>query len=639
MRAVSLVLALALLDLSTPLVATLPGGVKAVWRRGEDPVVLALPLAGEGWYRLAWRLTGEGGLAPALRQANPTLAAPLRDVRVRVPWALLSPQLRAETLQALFPDDRRVPEGWLHRVRAPWGGDGESWLELARWFCGDERAYGRLRQANPHLGLFTIAGDEVLIPGPLLLPSLRALPVEETAPLPTPTPATVTLATATPASSAPTPTVPTLTLPTSVLPTLTSVRPAPDPTAAAASATPSPSVTTAGSTALPTLDSPAAAPRAETPLPAQEGRGELEYVEGAAVYRLKAGEALYSAVVVRFTGQLHAADVNATAAELARLSGIADVTDIPIGFPVRIPLDLLLPEYLPAGHPRRLEWERGQQEVAAIRRAIRARNLDGIHIILDAGHGGVDSGAVVKGVWEVTYAYDVMERVKLILEKETRATVWVTVRDERRPGELEKDVLPVRRTQRLLVDPPYDLSDSTTGVQLRWVLANSIVRRLQSQRVEAERVAFVSIHADSLHPSVRGLMVYVPGRAYRPARGSPLPTGHVCRELKEVSQPKFSSRFLARSEALSRQLAQSVVASARRADVPVHPYEPVRPAVVRRGSRWVPAVLRNCEAPSALLVEICNLANDEDRSQILSWRFRDRLAHAIAAGLAEGFAR
>jgi N-acetylmuramoyl-L-alanine amidase len=366
----------------------------------------------------------------------------------------------------------------------------------------------------------------------------------------------------------------------------------------------------------------------------------LEYVDGAAIYRLKAGEALYSAVVVRFTGLLHAADVNATAAELARLSGIADVTDIAIGFPVRIPFELLLPEFLPAGHPRRLEWERSQEEVTAIQRAIRARNLDGIHIILDAGHGGVDTGAIVKGVWESTYAWDVMDRVKRILEKETRATVWATGSDQQRtPRELEMDVLPARRTQRLLVDPPFDLSDSTTGVHLRWVLGNAIVRRLKAQQVDPERVAFVSIHADSLHPSVRGLMVYVPGRADRPALGSPRPSGHACRELQEVSRPRFSSRQLARSEALSRQLALAVVGAARRADILVHPYEPVRGAVVRRGSRWVPAVLRNSEAPSALLVEICNLANDEDRAQILSWRFRDKLAHAIAAGLAEGFAR
>lgn len=615
MTVVSLVLALALMDASTPVVATMPGGERVVWQRGEDPVVRALPLAGEGWYRLGLRLTGDGRKVAALRQANPPLAAPLRDVRVRVPWDLLSPQLKVAALRALFPDDRRIPGGWRHQVRAPWGGDGESWLEMARWWCGDERAYARLREANPHLSFFTSGGDEVLIPARLLLPAFRVLPVEEVPPTPTPVP--------------PTPT------PTLVPPAATPVPPTP----IAAPPTPPATFPPAGEEVTPPPVTPSSTPSGDPSTPAPRQAGELEYVDGAAVYRLKAGEALYSAVVVRFTGQLYAADVNATAAEVARLSGIADVTDIAIGFPVRIPFELLLPEFLPAGHPRRLEWERSQEEVAAIQRAIRARNLDGIHIILDAGHGGVDPGAVVKGVWEATYVYDVMDRVKRILEKETRATVWVTVSDPRHPRELERDVLPARRTQRLLVDPPYDLSETTTGVQLRWVLGNAIVRRLKAQKVDPERVAFVSIHADSLHPSVRGLMIYVPGRTHRPASGSPLPTGHACRQLKEVTRPRFTGRFLARSEALSRQLARAVVASARRADIPVHPYEPVRPAVVRRGSRWVPAVLRNSEAPSALLVEICNLANDEDRTQILSWRFRDRLAHAIAAGLAEGFAR
>ena len=668
MTAVSLVLAMALLDAAPPVVASLPGGEKVVWRRGEDPEVRALPMAGEGWYRLALRLTGDGRNMGPLRAANPGLSVPLRDVRVRVPWTLLSPSLKVAALRALFPEDRRTSEGWRHRVRAPWGGDGESWLEMARWWCGNEGAYAQLRQANPNLSLFTAAGDEVLIPTSLLLPAFRALPVEEVPPAPEPQ-----RALARPSLAAP-PTVPPTSMPATPTPvpaTPTPVPPAPTPAAPTPSpmpATPTPvSATPTGTPALPTPaptspvpDSltPVAAPSrlpeevpsvAASPSPpsapqpspaAQQPTGELEYVEGAAIYRLKAGEALYSAVVVRFTGQLHAADVNATAAELARLSGITDVTDIAIGFPVRIPFELLLPEFLPPGHPRRQEWERTQEEVAAIQRAIRARNLNGIHIILDAGHGGVDTGAVVKGVWESTYAWDVMDRVKRILEKETRATVWATGVDQQRNlRELEMDVLPARRTQRLLVDPPFDLSDSTTGVQLRWVLGNAIVRRLKAQKVNPEQVAFVSIHADSLHPSVRGLMVYVPGRAERPGVGSPLPSGHACRELKEVSRPRFSGRFLARSEALSRQLALAVVAAARRAEIPVHPYEPVRGAVVRRGSRWVPAVLRNSEAPSALLVEICNLANDEDRAQILSWRFRDKLAHAIAAGLAEGFAR
>jgi N-acetylmuramoyl-L-alanine amidase len=393
--------------------------------------------------------------------------------------------------------------------------------------------------------------------------------------------------------------------------------------------------------AAPPASEPPKAPATAPAAPAAAvAPGELEYRDGAAIYRLRAGEALYSAVVVRFTGQLHAPDVSATAAELAKGSGIADVTAIPVGYPVRIPLDLLLPEYLPAGDPRRREWEKGREELAAVRRAIRAANLDGVHVILDAGHGGEDTGAISGGVWEATYVYDVMERLKRVLERETKATVWATVRDLQSGGEPpERDVLPKSRRQRLFVQPPYDLSDSTTGVQLRWVLSNAILARLQTQKVDPESVAFVSIHADSLHPSVRGLMVYTPSRALRKYRG-PSPAGlWTCTETKEVGAPTFPAKFRARAEALSEQLAGTVVASARRYGIPIHPFKPVRNAVIRGGSSWVPAVLRYNLVPTSVLVEVSNLNNEDDRKQLTTWRFREKLAHAIAAGLAEGFSR
>jgi N-acetylmuramoyl-L-alanine amidase len=81
------------------------------------------------------------------------------------------------------------------------------------------------------------------------------------------------------------------------------------------------------------------------------------------------------------------------------------------------------------------------------------------------------------------------------------------------------------------------------------------------------------------------------------------------------------------------------VRAAERSSIPVHPYQPVRASVLRGGSRWVPAVLRYSTVPSAVLVEICNLNNEQDRQLLLRWRFREKLAHAIAAGLAEGFSR
>ena len=557
------------------------------WRRGDSPVLLVLPRSGEGWRQLAARVTGSVGQDDDLREENPGVRVPLRDVRVRVPWELLAPGLRVAVLKALFPLDRRIDEGWEHVVGAQWGGEPENWWEMAQLLCGEGSVYHVLRGANAGIPLFPQRGDHVIVPARLLIAELRRLP------------------------------------PIAGGPSRAAAR--------TAALTPVP-------TAVPTPASLKAAGRgAALPTPRP---GPLEYHDDVAIYRLRPGEALYSAVVMRFTGQLHGAEVNTTATEIARRSGIDVVTSIPVGFPVKIPYDLLLPEYLPPDDPRRQAWESSREELAAIRRAIHAANLDGIHVILDAGHGGEDAGAIAHGAWETTYVYDVMSRIKRVLERETKATVWATVQDMQQTGEPpEIDVLPQSRRQRLLVQPAYDLSDSVTGVQLRWVLSNAILTRLKKQKVDPERVAFVSIHADSLHPAVRGLMIYVPSRSLRPSRGLSPARIWDCREAGEAGTPTFPAKFRSRAEALSEQLGDTVVAAARRYGVPVHPFQPVRDSVLRGGSRWVPAVLRYNLVPTSVLIELCNLNNDDDRAQLLTWRFREKLAHAIAAGLAEGFSR
>lgn len=615
-----LLVAVSLAAAQPALRASLPGGDRAEWVRGEPPVLLTLARRGEGWIGLAARLCGSPRAAGELQAANGGLAWPLRDVRVRVPVTLLRGERVPAVFAALFARDRRAPEGWVHVVSAPWKGDAESWWEMAEWFCGSGADYPEVREANPGLGLYPPRGAEVLIPVRLLRPELRALPPEGEpfAPTPVPTRPAPILPTATATPVVPRPTL----APTAARPSPGPPRPAPVPTRVRveAPATPAPSP-------------------GRPPAPA-EREGDLEYEQDQAIYRLRPGEALYSAVVVRFTGQLLAADVNATAAELARLSGIEDVTAIPVGFPVRIPLELLLPEYLPAADPRRREWEKDREELAAIRRAISAANLDGIHVILDAGHGGYDTGAIVNGVWESTYAYDVANRLRRALQRDSKATVWMTVRDAGQgDAPPERDTLAASRQQQLLVTPPYNLADASTGVHLRWVLANSILERLKAQKVDPERVVFVSIHADSLHPSVRGLMVYVPSRHLRAPRG-PNPAGiWDCEEARTLKAPRFPAAFTARAEALSGQLGEAMVRSAERFGVAVHPYRPVRSSVLRGGSRWVPAVLRYNRVPTSVLVEISNLANDEDRALVQTARFRERLALALAAGLGEAFSR
>ncbi len=100
---------------------------------------------------------------------------------------------------------------------------------------------------------------------------------------------------------------------------------------------------------------------------------------------------------MRFTGRAFAEDVNALAAEIAAKNGIKDVTDMAIGQPVKIPVDLLLPEYRPADDPVRKEYEVTQAEVAQVVNPAKATLLEGVTIILDAGHGGDDSGSISRG--------------------------------------------------------------------------------------------------------------------------------------------------------------------------------------------------------------------------------------------------
>ena len=213
-----------------------------------------------------------------------------------------------------------------------------------------------------------------------------------------------------------------------------------------------------------------------------------------AQYRLQRGEALYSAVVVRFTGQLIAKEVNATALEIAERSGIDDVTSIPVGYPVRIPLDLLVPKYLPPDHPRRQAWEAERRELAGFLEVIQATDLSGVQVVIDAGHGGVDSGASVAGLWEATYVFDIACRIRRNLEEHTQATVWMTRTD----GGLgfrvtDQDKLTQDRDQYLLTHPQYHLQDAVLGVHLRWYLTNDIILNRIGKKVPRSKTVFLSV--------------------------------------------------------------------------------------------------------------------------------------------------
>ncbi len=371
--------------------------------------------------------------------------------------------------------------------------------------------------------------------------------------------------------------------------------------------------------------------------------GALEYgrdAEGSyAGYRLKPGEALYSGVVLRFTGRTDPDDVSGIAETLARRSGIRDVRDIPVGFLVKLPFDLLEPEFLPRDDPRHREADLARAEVAQelAREPVRParRELQGVVVILDPGHGGRDVGTTSHGVREHDHVYDVACRLKRRIESETSARVFMTLRDGQegcRPS--DSDPLPPRGRGAILTTPNFvpegGDAETTMGVHLRWYLANSVYRKARTEGLEPERVVFVSLHADARHPSLRGVMVYVPGSRYREGTfGKSGAAYRRFREVREQPQVNFTHKERVRSEAVSRQLAARIVEAFREEGLPVQPYQPVRERVIRGRRTWLPAVLKGNAVPAKVLVELVNLNNPEDAQLLGAAARRERIAAAL----------
>src|SRR5262249_47455189 len=124
--------------------------------------------------------------------------------------------------------------------------------------------------------------------------------------------------------------------------------------------------------------------------------------------------------------------------------------------------------------------------------------------------------AVQNGIWESLYVYDIALRAKRLLESRTNARVVATTKDGASYRIPDVDRLPASRGHSVLTSPPYPIDDPAVGVNLRWYLANSLYRKAVEQDGGApEQVIFLSIHADSLHPSLRGAMAYIPAARMR----------------------------------------------------------------------------------------------------------------------------
>lgn len=585
--------------------------------------------ATDAW--LARYLLSTARVASLRKSYGTGFPAPGRPLRIHL--ADLNDAYRYKVARDLFPADGPREGGWLHRVGAGrLTAQNESVRLLARLYTMGPENATLLASLNAAADKRLLPAQEILVPGPLLHAAFA--PGKGVAP---------GQVAAAGESSEHLPELP----PLEAAPQGQAPRDATAPPTSAdpqAPVEPEDDFTEAPAAGEAEEEGPAPGPPAPlVPPPVAEGAGDLTYGQDDAgpyaAYPLKRGEAIYSAVVVRFTGRIDVQEVNDLAAKVAQRSRIEDVTNIPIGFKVRIPLDDLLPEYLPPGDPRRQAWERQHAEVSRYTNMATSRGLQGVAVILDAGHGGADVGASHNGVWEHDYVYDILCRIRAILGQTTGARILPIIRDRKEGFQVrDAEVLPRSRAEVLLTNPPFALTGRAPSVNLRWYLSNAYYRQLVKEGFDPLKIVFTSLHADARHPSLAGAMFYVPGEEFR--RGRYGHSGAVyarIREVREEPYVAFTRDERERSEGLSRQFAATLVDAFGANGVAVHPYQPVRERIIRRGRSWVPAVLRCNIVPVELLIEVANLSNPPDSRRLADPAYRQKVAQSYVDGLLRYF--
>jgi len=379
---------------------------------------------------------------------------------------------------------------------------------------------------------------------------------------------------------------------------------------------------------------------------------------GFALYRLRRGEALYSSIVVRFTGIMTASEVLEIADDVLRRSGYHDPRRLPVNARIKIPIALLSPEWRPEGDPSREAESTEKSLVAKIERVLKEeqaverrrqpevspgtrRRLDQVTVILDAGHGGRDPGAMgTGGLTENEVAYDILCRVRRLLRNRTNARVLETIEDEdTRYEPSQAVVIHDNRNESLKTTPRYRNGNIVASANLRWYLANAYVRQAVNDGRDLDKVVFASFHADALHSSIRGVMVYIPSALHCGGRYDAGSRYRSYREVRQRPAVSFSQGERLRSQAMSQRLAEHVVQELRGHDVLVHAQKPIRGYIIRRNASraWVPAVIRYNAASTKLLVEVGNIKNARDAANMRDPAWRERFAQAFVDALVAQF--
>lgn len=359
-------------------------------------------------------------------------------------------------------------------------------------------------------------------------------------------------------------------------------------------------------------------------------------------YKLKKGETIYRHVIPRFTLCRNEKEKVLVSREILDRSGIKSEKQVKEGTIVKIPANYIRPDLIKSKINSSRTSEKDSRDNIKIKSL---KSLENVVVVIDPGHGGKDHGAprYFEEIYEDEINYDIAVRLRKYLLQNTSAKVYITLKDISQGFEpYEGKTFTHDKDEFILVTPEYNPQDKNSSAHLRWILANSIMRKNEKAGIPRDKMVFISIHFDSLPTNYKGVRIFIPSASHRIQIESPKSKTinfTTFAEWKENKPRVLTASEKIKDEVRSRRFAHILAKNCKNNNIVTYNMGDSIQELINKSpkSSFVPAVLRNTEIPTKVLIECANLNNPSDLSNASDPKWRQKFAETIGESIIEYF--